>query len=60
MRQGNINRDDPLMSNIGQVNLASAGILKTTAFIVISPLLGLLWGSLLMLASVLGRASLTP
>lgn len=28
MRQGNINRDDPLMSNIGQVNMASAGILK--------------------------------
>lgn len=28
MRQGNINADDPLMSNIGQVNMASAGILK--------------------------------
>jgi ABC-type uncharacterized transport system involved in gliding motility auxiliary subunit len=28
MRGGNINRDDPMMSNIGQVNMASAGILK--------------------------------
>ena len=28
MRDGNINRDDPMMSNIGQVNMASAGILK--------------------------------
>ncbi|MCK6450368.1 MAG: Gldg family protein [Alphaproteobacteria bacterium] len=28
MRAANINRDDPIMSNIGQVNMASAGILK--------------------------------
>lgn len=28
MRERNINRDDPMMSNIGQVNMASAGILK--------------------------------
>jgi len=31
MRQGNINADDPLMSNISQVNMATAGILKKRA-----------------------------
>src|ERR1044072_6822168 len=34
----------------GTAPLVTAGILKTTMFIVLSPLLGLLWGSLLMLA----------
>ncbi len=38
------------MSKAGTAPLVTAGILKTTAFIVISPMLGLLWGSLLMLA----------
>ena len=38
------------LAKAGTEPLLMAGILKTTAFIVVSPLLGMLWGSLLMLA----------
>ena len=38
------------MANAGTASLVPAGILKTMAFIVISPLLGLLLGALLMVA----------
>jgi PiT family inorganic phosphate transporter len=38
------------MANAGTASLVPAGILKTLAFIVISPLLGLLLGALLMVA----------
>ena len=38
------------MAKAGTEPLMMAGILKITAFIVVSPLLGLLWGSLLMIA----------
>src|SRR5215510_8009571 len=38
------------LAKAGTAPLLAPGIIKITAFIVISPLLGMLWGSLLMLA----------